>query len=165
MTLKANRSGGNMGLLTVIVAALLGGAPAFAGAQSPLSDRLLTPADLERAGLKGVVRPSAEMYDPAEGLHFVQGPDSMLVLTVAVLNDVKSSAELRTTMELLSKEVTVVSGVGDEAYLGLGGWMLVFRKGSKAFQLLTSADVAHGGRVFLSPAQLTELARTLASRL
>jgi hypothetical protein len=68
-------------------------------------------------------------------------------------------------VELLSKEVTPVSGVGDEAYLGLGGWMLVFRKGTRAFQLLTGADVAGGGKVFLTPAQLSDLARTLAGRL
>jgi hypothetical protein len=105
------------------------------------------------------------MYDPSEGLHFVKGPDSTLVLTVGVLNDVKSSTELRAAMQLLSKEVTAVSGVGDEAYLGLGGWMLVFRKGTKAFQLLTGADVAAGAKVFLTPAQLTDLAKTLASRL
>jgi hypothetical protein len=144
---------------------LCGAVPASVWAQKALPERLLTPADLERTGLKGAVRPSADMYDPTEGLHFVKGPDSTLVLTVAALNDVKSSAELRTTMELLSKEVTAVSGVGDEAYLGLGGWMLVFRKGSKAFQLMTGADVAAGAKVFLTPAQLTDLAKTLASRL
>ena len=165
MTPRANGSGRNPRVLTLIVAALLGGAPAGVGAQSPLPERLLTPADLERTGLEGVVRPSAEMYDPAEGLHFVTGPDSMLVLTVGALTDVRSSAELRTTMELLSKEVTAVSGVGDEAYLGLGGWMLVFRKGARAFQLLTGADVAAGGKVFLTPAQLTDLAKVFASRL
>ncbi len=165
MKTRANRSGGGMGRLPLILAMLLGGAPAAVGAQAPLPERLLTPADLERTGLKGVVRPSAEMFDPMEGLHFVRGADSMLVLTVAALNDVRSSAELRAAVQLVSKEVTTVSGVADEAYLGLGGWMLVFRKGTKAFQLLTGADVAGGGKVFLSPAQLTDLAKTLASRL
>jgi hypothetical protein len=43
--------------------------------------------------------------------------------------------------------------------------MLVFSKGTRAFQLLTGADVAGGGKVFLAPAQLTDLARMLASRL
>jgi hypothetical protein len=161
---RANRSGG-VGRLTLILVSLGGAVPASAWAQNPLPERLLTPADLERAGLKGAVRPSADMYDPAEGLHFVKGPDSTLVLTVAALNDVKTSTELRATMELLSKEVTAVSGVGDEAYLGLGGWVLVFRKGTRAFQLMTGADVAAGAKVFLTPAQLTELAKTLASRL
>jgi hypothetical protein len=164
MKTSAYRPSGGMGRLTLILAMLLGGGAA-AAAQTPLPERLLTPADLERVGLKGAVRPSADMYNPAEGLHFVKGPDSMLVLTVAALNDVKSGTELRTTVQLLSKEVTAVSGVGDEAYLGLGGWMLIFRKGTKAFQFLTGADVAAGGKVFLSPAQLTDLAKTVAGRL
>ena len=165
MNTSANRRSSGLARLTLLLALLLGGGAAVAEAQTPLPERLLTPADLERVGLKGAVRPSADMYNPAEGLHFVKGPDSMLVLTVAALNDVKSSNELRTTVQLLSKDVTAVSGVGDEAYLGLGGWMLIFRKGTKAFQFLTGADVAAGGKVFLSPAQLTDLAKTVASRL
>jgi len=142
---------------------VLGGILASAHSQA-LPERLLTPADLEQVGLKGAVRPSAEMYDPAEGLHFVRASDSILVLAVAALNDVRSGAELRAAVELLSKQVTAVS-VGDEGYLGLGGWMLVFRKGTKAFQLLTGGDVASGGKAFLSSGQLTELARVLAGRL
>lgn len=149
---------------TITLLGMLGGAPALAQGQS-LTERLLAPADLERVGLKGVVRPSAEMFDPAEGLHFVRSSDSTLVLTVAALNDVRSGAELRATVELLSKQVTAVNGVGDEAYLGLGGWMLVFRKGGKAFQLLTGGDVMNGGKAFLSPSQMTELAKVVASRL
>ena len=165
MRLAASRPDRTVGRLTLVLVTFLTLMPGLAGAQSPLPERLLTPADLERVGLQGAVRPSADMYDPAEGLHFVKGPDSMLVLTVAALNDVRSGTELRATVQLLSKEVTAVSGVGDEAYLGLGGWMLVFRKGTKAFQLLTGADVTGGGKVFLTPTQLTDVAKTLASRL
>jgi hypothetical protein len=152
-----NLRGLSLGLL------VLGGILAPAQAQT-LPERLLTPVDLERVGLKGAVRPSPEMYDPAEGLHFVRETDSTLVLTVAALNDVKTGAELRATVELLSKEVTAVS-VGDEAYLGLGGWMLVFRKGTRAFQLLTGGDVTSGGKAFLSSGQLADLAKVLAGRL
>jgi len=162
MMIAAKRRSGVLGIALSLLG-MLGGTPAPALSQS-LPERLLTPVDLERVGLKGVVRPSADMYDPAEGLHFVRASDSTLVLVVAALHDVKSGPELRATVELLSKEVTAVS-VGDEGYLGLGGWMLVFRKGTRAFQLLTGADVMSGGKVFLSPGQLTDLARVLAGRL
>jgi hypothetical protein len=161
MMLAARRCSGGLGLVLSLLGMLGGTPPALS---QSLPERLLTPVDLERVGVKGVVRPSAEMYDPAEGLHFVRASDSVLVLTVGALNDVKSGPELRATVELLSKEVTAVS-VGDEGYLGLGGWMLVFRKGPRAFQLLTGADVMSGGKVFLSPGQLTDLARVLAGRL
>lgn len=130
-----------------------------------LPERLLTPADIERVGLKGVVRPSAEMFDPAEGLHFVRGSDSMLVLAVGRLPETRTSAELRAVVQVLSKEVTPVASVGDEAYSALGGWMLVFRKGTASIQLMTSGDPNNMGKAFLSVAQLTELAKTVASRL
>ncbi len=146
------------------VLALLHMIPAPTMAQTPLSERLLVPADFERVGLKGIVRPSAEMWDPAEGLHFVRASDSAPVLLVAALEHVTSSAQLRTTMELLSKEVTPVSGVGNEAYAGLGGILLVFRKGAAAFQLLSGLDPANAGKPCLTLAQLTELAKILASR-
>jgi hypothetical protein len=163
MKIASRRRRGGLGL-TLSLLGMISGIPVPAQSQA-LPERLLAPADLERVGVKGAVRPSADMYDPAEGLHFVRASDSTLVLTVAGLNDVRSGAELRATVELLSKQVTAVSGVGDEAYLGLGDWMLVFRKGTKAFQLLTGGDVMSGGKAFLSPGQLTELAKTVASRL
>lgn len=151
-------------LLALAAVAWLCASTTPALAQTPVPERLLAPADLMALGLKGIVRPSADMYDPAEGLHFVREPDSMLVLTVGVLKNA-GAGQLRATVELLSKDVTPVSGVGDEAYLGLGGWMLVFRKGTRAFQMLTGADVAAGAKVFLTPAQLTTLAKTIAARL
>ncbi len=138
---------------------------ARAQGRAALPERLLTPADLERVGLKGAVRPSPEMFDPAEGLHFVRATDSILVLAVNPLSSVSTSAELRTAVQLLSKDVTPVAGVGDEAYSGLGGWLLVFRKGRTTIQLLTGANLDNLGKAFLSVAQLTELAKTLAGRL
>jgi len=159
------RLGGTVPQLILILVVLLCGAFTSASAQTRLPERLLTPADLERAGVKGAVRPSAEMYDPAEGLHFVTGRDSSLVLSVAALNDVTTPGEFRTALQLLANDLKPVTGVGDEAYTGLGGWMLAFRKGTKTFQLLTGVDVANGAKVFLTPAQLADLARTIAGRL
>ena len=105
------------------------------------------------------------MFDPAEGLHFVRATDSMLVLAVNRLSSVRTSAELRTTVQVLSKDMTPVAGVGDEAYSALGGWILVFRKGTTTIQLMTGGNVDNMGKAFLSIAQLTELAKTVAGRL
>lgn len=138
---------------------------ACAQGRAALPERLLTPADLERVGLKGSVRPSPEMFDPAEGLHFVRATDSTLVLAVNPLPSARTSTELRTTVQLLSKDVTPVAGVGDEAYSALGGWLLVFRKGTTTIQLLTGANMDTMGKAFLSVPQLTELAKTVAGRL
>ncbi len=149
----------------LMLAALLCGIAIPGSAQVPLPERLLTPADLEHIGIKGAVRPSAEMYNPAEGLHFIIGRDSALVLTVGALEDARTPGELRAALELVVNDLKPVTGVGDEAYAGLGGWMLAFRKGTKTFQLLTGVDVANGARVFLTPAQLADLARTIAGRL
>jgi len=152
----------SMTRLTLVLAALAGGIAAAAQAQTPLPERLLTPADLERVGLKGTVRPPADMYDPADGLHFVRGTDSALVLTVTAPG---GGGGLKETMQLLATDAAAVSGVGDEAYTGLGGWMLMFRKGDKTIQMLTGMDVAGGGKIFLTPAQLTDLAKVIVSRL
>ncbi len=152
-------------LAATVAAALWCANTAFAQGPAALPERLLTPADLERVGLKGTVRPSPEMFDPAEGLHFVRATDSTLVLAVSPLPSVRTSAELRTTVQVLSKDVTHVAGVGDEAYSALGGWMLIFRKGSRTIQLMTGGDIENVGKAFLSVAQLTELAKTVAGRL
>ena len=145
----------------LMLTVLLAGLSVTASAQAPLPERLLTPADLEKVGMKGTVRPSAEMYDPTEGLHFVRGTDSALVLVVAAPG---GGGSLRETVQLLAKDAAPVSGVGDEAYSGLAGWMLMFRKGGTTIQLLTGMDISTG-KVFLSMAQMTDLAKVVAGRL
>lgn len=146
---------------SLILATLLTALATAGQAQAPLPERLLTPADLEKVGVKGVVRPSAEMYNPAEGLHFVRGTDSALVLTVASIG---GGGGLKETVQLLAKDAAPVSGVGDEAYSGLAWWMLIFRKGGTTIQMLTGLNF-ETGKVFLTPAQMTEVAKVIAGRL
>jgi len=89
MRLKAAHRWSLGNRVTLLLVTWLWALPASVLAQASLPERLLTPEDLAAAGLKGVIRPPADMYDPAEGLHFVRQSDSALVLTVGPLNDVK----------------------------------------------------------------------------
>jgi hypothetical protein len=147
--------------LFLLLLPLLTGLVTTGWSQTPLPERLLTPADLEKVGMKGTVRPSAEMYDPKEGLHFVRETDSALVLAVAAPG---GAGSLKETVQLLAKDAAPVAGVGDEAYSGLAGWMLMFRKGGTTIQMLTGMDLSTG-KVFLSMAQMTELAKLIVARL
>lgn len=58
-----------------------------------------------------------------------------------------------------------MNGVGDEAYSGLGGVMLVFRKGSGVFQLLSGLGLSNMGKPYLTPGQMAEIAKLIAGRL
>jgi hypothetical protein len=130
------------------------------------SEKLLTVNDVEKVteiqGIKLVPR------NPAMGaggdLNFAKEDNTML-LTVAIQD---SSMYKRWKSEEGFFHADV-SGIGDEAFEGPGvgehRYILIFRKGKKAFSLSSFFDMSAGGKTFLSQDQLRALAKIILSRL
>ncbi len=146
----------------VVVVCMLGASTAASAAQDLAT--LLKPADLEKFGLKHLAPDSDDPEARSEQMGLVRTFDSSLIVSIARIDSGGSGAGLRTSLEIISKDVTPVTGVGDEAYLILGGWGLAFRKGGTTLQLMTGANPS-GPKPFLSKDQLVELGKVVAGRL
>jgi hypothetical protein len=144
--------------------ALLGGS---AGAAEPGGslEPLLKVADFEKIGVKGVALAPPDAYDRIEQLGFERASDSSMVVVLARLAPTEPGGSLKTTLEIIAKDVTPVSGVGDEAYSYLGGMAFAFRKGKATFQLMCGLDMENGAKLFLTKEQLVALAKAIAGRL
>jgi hypothetical protein len=123
---------------------------------------ILSVAEVEKAaGVSGV---KLAPRDPAKGaggdLNF-SGPDGKLLVMVRLY---KSSRYAALKKMYFAADVP---GVGDEAFAGPPGvkqpYVVYFRKGEKAASVTTYFD--RGGKPKLTLAQLSDLGRTVASRI
>lgn len=163
------RTGRLMGIAVLGMATFLFGTPfdeeVLAQGKAGTLELLLKATDFEKIGLKGVDLAPPEAYDRTEQLGFERTSDSMMVMTLAKLDTTGSPGTLRSTLELIAKDVVPVSGVGDEAYSFLGGLAFTFRKGNATFQMMSGLDIASGAKPFLTKDQLATMAKAVCSRL
>jgi hypothetical protein len=122
----------------------------------------LSVADVERAtGLKGV-KQVPRSADADGDLNFA-GEDGRLILS-ATFVPAKAYAAAKSSKEGFK---SLLKGVGEEAFVGpLGGpplYILVFRKG--AFAVILNTELESSTRARLTIEQLTEIAKTIASRM
>lgn len=121
-----------------LVLALLFGVVTLSGdgeAADPSLEPLLRAADFEKIGVKGVALAPPDAYDRTEQLGFERASDSSMVVVLARLAPTELGGTLRSVLQIIAKDVTPVSGIGDEAYSYLGGMAFAFRKGRATFQL------------------------------
>ncbi len=130
-------------------------------ANAALAANELTVADVEAvSGLTGVALVAKQAIPGAGGdLNFVRA-DRKLLLIVNVA-DVSNYADARKLFD----KVTIVPGIGDEAFVpDAFAWALYGRKGGRFFGLGSGLDPATGNPI-LNPAQLQRLGKMLVARI
>ncbi len=131
--------------------------------RSEAQQPLVTPADVERiGGLKGMV-PTPQDMEIADSRSIMRATDSAIVLIIG-MPQASSPADFAAARTALTTNQPV-SGVGDDAFSIAGGSTILVRRGNRQVQISTGYDVAKRGAPFFTPAQLSELAKLVASRL
>lgn len=133
--------------------------------QEVYSSEVLTVEDVEKvSGLKELkLVPKNPQVGAGGDLNFAQADGSIILIVM-----IQKSSMYETWKNQEGYFHAGVKDIGDEAFegpdFGESRYILVFRKGEKAFSLSSFFNMRAGGEPYLSQEKLRELARIIVSR-